>query len=206
MRHKIEPAGYRLVNQKRAYRAPLGDVAGGRTLAALPIPLGSLTELLLPPTLPGPAGMPLTPVVPAPAEPAFGVPIALPDAAPPAVAPQSVALVGAIRRVFATHERGHIDIPTGDILNGRIGRIRPSQLDPELKPLFPPPNHPSYPAAHGCISTAAAVVLARLFPGDADKLWPSARRRQMHAFMQVSTTGLTSTWGKRSAAPLRKRF
>jgi hypothetical protein len=49
-------------------------------------------------------------------------------------------------------------------------QIRPSQLDPELKPLFPPPNHPSYPAAHGCISTAAAVVLARLFPGDADKL------------------------------------
>jgi membrane-associated phospholipid phosphatase len=49
-------------------------------------------------------------------------------------------------------------------------RIRPSQLDPELKTLFPPPNHPSYPAAHGCISTAAAVVLARLFPGDADTL------------------------------------
>jgi hypothetical protein len=49
-------------------------------------------------------------------------------------------------------------------------QIRPSQLDPELKPLFPPPNHPSYPAAHGCISTAAAVVLARLFPGDADAL------------------------------------
>src|ERR1700687_2207197 len=91
VRHKIEPAGYRLVNQKRAYRAPLGDVAGGGTLAALPIPLGSLTELLLPPTLPGPAGMPLTPVVPALAEPAFGVPIALPDAAPPAVAPPAPA-------------------------------------------------------------------------------------------------------------------
>jgi membrane-associated phospholipid phosphatase len=49
-------------------------------------------------------------------------------------------------------------------------QIRPSQLDPELKTLFPPPNHPSYPAAHGCISTAAAVALARLFPGDADTL------------------------------------
>jgi hypothetical protein len=24
-------------------------------------------------------------------------------------------------------------------------QIRPSQLDPDLKPLFPPPNHPSYP-------------------------------------------------------------
>jgi membrane-associated phospholipid phosphatase len=48
--------------------------------------------------------------------------------------------------------------------------IRPSQLDPELKPLFPPPNHPSYPAAHGCLSTAAATVLAGVFPGDRDKL------------------------------------
>jgi hypothetical protein len=49
------------------------------------MPLGSLTELLTPPTLPGPDGMPLTPVVPAPAEPAVGVPTALPDpaAAPP---------------------------------------------------------------------------------------------------------------------------
>jgi hypothetical protein len=48
--------------------------------------------------------------------------------------------------------------------------IRPSQLDPELKPVFPPPNHPSYPAAHGCLSTAAAMVLANLFPGDRDRL------------------------------------
>lgn len=48
--------------------------------------------------------------------------------------------------------------------------IRPSQLDPELKPLFPPPNHPSYPAAHGCISTAAATVLAGAFPTDRDRL------------------------------------
>jgi hypothetical protein len=42
---------------------------GGGTFDALPMPLGSLTELLTPPTLPGPAGMPLTPVVLAPAEP-----------------------------------------------------------------------------------------------------------------------------------------
>jgi hypothetical protein len=54
---------------------------GGGTLAALPMPLGSLTELFTPPMLPGPEGMPLTPVVPAPAEPAFGVPTALPDPA-----------------------------------------------------------------------------------------------------------------------------
>ncbi|HEX2116806.1 MAG TPA: vanadium-dependent haloperoxidase, partial [Alphaproteobacteria bacterium] len=41
---------------------------------------------------------------------------------------------------------------------------RPFMVDAELKPLFPAPNHPSYPAAHGCLSTAAASVLAQLFP------------------------------------------
>src|ERR1700688_1706180 len=39
----------------------------------------------------------------------------------------SVALVGAIRGVFATRERGHIDIPTGDVLNGRIGGLAKRQ-------------------------------------------------------------------------------
>ena len=42
--------------------------------------------------------------------------------------------------------------------------IRPVQLDPNVKPLFPTPNHPSYPAAHGCFSLAAATSLGRLFP------------------------------------------
>jgi membrane-associated phospholipid phosphatase len=46
--------------------------------------------------------------------------------------------------------------------------IRPSQLDPTLTPLFPPPNHPSYPAAHGCVSTAIAVAQAHFFPRQAD--------------------------------------
>jgi PAP2 superfamily len=47
-------------------------------------------------------------------------------------------------------------------------QIRPPQLDPEFKSLFPPPSHPSYPAAHGCLSTAASTTLARLFPRDAE--------------------------------------
>ena len=47
---------------------------------------------------------------------------------------------------------------------------RKPQLDPAFKSLFPPPNHPSYPAAHGCLSTAAATTLARLFPRDAEAL------------------------------------
>jgi PAP2 superfamily protein len=48
--------------------------------------------------------------------------------------------------------------------------IRPAQLDAELKPLFAAPNHPSYPSAHGCLSRAAATVLAAAFPQDRDRL------------------------------------
>jgi hypothetical protein len=48
--------------------------------------------------------------------------------------------------------------------------IRPPQLDSELKSVFPPPNHPSYPAAHGCFSTAAATVVAAAFPRDRERM------------------------------------
>ena len=51
---------------------------GTATFAELPAPLGSLPELLRPPALAGPDGTPLTPAVPAPAEPALGEPTALP--------------------------------------------------------------------------------------------------------------------------------
>jgi hypothetical protein len=43
-----------------------------------PAPLGSFAELLRPPTLAGPLGTPLIELVPAPAEPALGVPAADP--------------------------------------------------------------------------------------------------------------------------------
>src|SRR5882672_12108466 len=72
---------------------------GDATLAELPAPLGSLPELLSPPALAGPDGTPLTPAVPAPAEPALGEPTALPLpaegplAAPPALAPPLVPLL-----------------------------------------------------------------------------------------------------------------
>jgi len=46
-------------------------------------------------------------------------------------------------------------------------RIRPSQLDPTLPILFPPPAHPSYPANHA-LTAARANVLGYLFPRDAD--------------------------------------
>jgi membrane-associated phospholipid phosphatase len=48
--------------------------------------------------------------------------------------------------------------------------MRPFQLDPEFTPLFTTPGHPSYPSAHSCISTAAASVLAYLFPADSERL------------------------------------
>ncbi len=53
--------------------------------------------------------------------------------------------------------------------------IRPPQLDAELKALFPPPNHPSFPAAHGCYSTAAATVLASVFPHEKERLLALAK-------------------------------
>jgi hypothetical protein len=44
--------------------------------------------------------------------------------------------------------------------------IRPSQLDPEVRTLFPNALHPAYPSAHSCFSTSAGLVLASLFPAD----------------------------------------
>lgn len=48
--------------------------------------------------------------------------------------------------------------------------IRPGQLDPAFKTLFATPNHPSYPSAHSCFSTASAYTLSYLFPNDAPSL------------------------------------
>jgi membrane-associated phospholipid phosphatase len=48
--------------------------------------------------------------------------------------------------------------------------VRPFQLDPEVKPVFATPNHPSYPAAHACSSIAITKVLGHLFPRDAEAL------------------------------------
>jgi membrane-associated phospholipid phosphatase len=44
-------------------------------------------------------------------------------------------------------------------------QIRPYQQG--TNPVFPTPNHPSYPGAHACSSSSAAGVLAYLFPRDA---------------------------------------
>ena len=42
--------------------------------------------------------------------------------------------------------------------------IRPFQLDPAFVTLFRTPNHPSYPAAHACVSGASANIMSYLFP------------------------------------------
>lgn len=46
-------------------------------------------------------------------------------------------------------------------------QIRPFQASPGFVTLFPTPNHPSYPAAHGGGSGAYSAMLAYLFPRDA---------------------------------------
>jgi membrane-associated phospholipid phosphatase len=46
--------------------------------------------------------------------------------------------------------------------------LRPAQLDPNLVPLFPAPNFPSYPSNHSTFSTARGAILAYLFPERAD--------------------------------------
>jgi membrane-associated phospholipid phosphatase len=45
---------------------------------------------------------------------------------------------------------------------------RPFQLDPEVKPIVTTPNHPSYPAAHACLSFAVTKMMGYLFPRDAE--------------------------------------
>ena len=42
--------------------------------------------------------------------------------------------------------------------------LRPSQANSQITLTFGLPNHPSYPSGHSCVSSAAATVLANLFP------------------------------------------
>jgi hypothetical protein len=42
--------------------------------------------------------------------------------------------------------------------------IRPSQADPDISTAIGLPNHPSYPSNHACLSGAAALILADVFP------------------------------------------
>lgn len=42
--------------------------------------------------------------------------------------------------------------------------LRPVQADAQITMTFGLPNHPSYPSGHSCVSSAAATVLAHVFP------------------------------------------
>ena len=44
---------------------------------------------------------------------------------------------------------------------------RPNHSDPAITPLFPNPNHPSYPAAHGCVTSGISSAIGYLFPREA---------------------------------------
>jgi hypothetical protein len=48
--------------------------------------------------------------------------------------------------------------------------IRPHQLDAAIVPIFPVPNHPSYPSNHSTYSAARSEMLAYLFPAHADEI------------------------------------
>ena len=48
--------------------------------------------------------------------------------------------------------------------------IRPYRADPAITTPIGRPNHPSYPSSHACGSSAAATVLAALFPAEASQL------------------------------------
>ncbi|HEX5632573.1 MAG TPA: phosphatase PAP2 family protein [Gemmatimonadales bacterium] len=52
--------------------------------------------------------------------------------------------------------------------------IRPSQADPLIATVFPPPPHPSYPSAHSCVSGAATGALAAFFPSETPRLEEAA--------------------------------
>jgi hypothetical protein len=68
-------------------------------LEALPIPLGSTLELLIPPAFAGPRGIPLIGTFPVPAEPAgrANPPIAAEPACPPPCPPRATEAAGGVK-------------------------------------------------------------------------------------------------------------
>jgi membrane-associated phospholipid phosphatase len=66
--------------------------------------------------------------------------------------------------------------------------IRPWNADTHIHPLAsmgtPPPNHPSYPSGHSCVSSSGAAVLAAFFPD---------KQRELDAM--VTEAGLSRMYG-----------
>jgi membrane-associated phospholipid phosphatase len=66
-------------------------------------------------------------------------------------------------------------------------RPRPSEIDPQIKPLIEVPRSPSYPSEHAVVAGAAATVLGFLFPAEAQDfqyLAEEAARSRMTAGVQ----------------------
>jgi len=97
-----------------------------------PTPLVSLSELLRPPAFAGPLGTPVTAAEPAPAEPAFGVPIGLVPAEGPLAAPLVEPLPVPLCPSAATGESNMATIasllsePIGDLLLPATRRLKRS--------------------------------------------------------------------------------
>lgn len=57
----------------------------------------------------------------------------------------------------------------------RYLRVRPDELDQGIDvSVIPVPQHPAYPSGHSTVAGAAAEILARIFPEDADAAWAMA--------------------------------
>lgn len=67
-------------------------------------------------------------------------------------------------------------------------------IDPAWKPRVPTPNHPEYPAAHGCTTAALAESLAQFFG-----------TRQVAFAFDSTVTGTTHAWSSVDAAVLEVR-
>ena len=81
----------------------------------------------------------------------------------------------AAAHVFALVNTATMDAVTGcwdakfQYLVLRPWQVAPTDL-PNSKLVIGRPNHPSYPSGHSCVSAAAATVLERFFPENADAL------------------------------------
>jgi hypothetical protein len=135
--------------EELAVPALLVPGAGGTaTLAELPAPLGSLPELFRPPALAGPDGTPLTAVDPAPADPAFGEPTALPLpadgplAAPSVLAPVpwaneiaepariAIATIEAVADILRIWKSPFWDLTTARVAGSAPERFPPTAIEP----------------------------------------------------------------------------
>jgi len=66
-------------------------------------------------------------------------------------------------------------------------------------------NHPSYPAAHGCVTNAEAVILGCHFPRDAAALAARAEEARVVHLGRHSLPQRHQRQCRASAAPLPKR-